>query len=493
MKKTVSRALAAAILASAALAPAATRASAPETGEGAPGVMENLVRIDVSAAVPDPVSPWQKKVEVVSGSGVILGDRRILTNAHVVANRVDVEVRRAGRSRRFPARVLFAGHEADLALLTVDDPSFFQGARTLPMGRMPSVRDRVDVYGFPVGGESASVTSGIVSRVEVEPLVHSGIEILQAQIDAALNPGNSGGPVMGSGGLVGIAAQELEDAQNVGYIIPVPVIRQFLDDVADGRYDGFPDLGVELQPVENDAHRRLLGLREDESGGLVTAVQHGGSADGVLEPGDVLLSIGGKALDEDLSVLLADVGPVLFSHLVRSRQVGDTITVAYLRRGERRQSPVKLRNTEKLVPGPRYDRERPYLVFGGLVFVPLDHDYLDACHDGTPANLADIEDYRNVVTAERGEIVVLSRVLAHDVNRGYDTFENLVVETVNGTVPRDMKHFARLLDQASGRTVEFVFDDRSRLVLDLAAARASKAEIQREYGIPADRSRDLAP
>jgi S1-C subfamily serine protease len=462
-----------------------------EAAEAGPNVMDALVRIDVSAAVPDPAAPWQKKVESVSGSGVILGNGKILTNAHVVANRVHVEVRRAGHARRWPARVLYAGHESDLALLTVDDPSFFEGTAAFPMGRMPRVRDRVDVYGFPVGGESASVTSGIVSRVEVQPLVHSGVEILQAQIDAALNPGNSGGPVVASGGLVGIAAQELEDAQSVGYIIPVPVIRQFLDDLDDGRYDGFPDLGVELQPVENEAHRRFLGLREDESGGLVTGVHHGGSADGALEPGDVLLSIAGKPLAEDLSVALEGMGPVLFTHLVRSHQVGDTVSVSFLRQGERRQAQVKLGTLERLVPGPRYDREPTYLILGGLVFVPLDHDYLDACGDEMPSNLVEIEEFQNIVTAERREVPVLSRVLAHDVNQGYDAYANLVVRTVNGAVPRDMKHLASILDGAAGKTVEFVFDDRSRLVLDVNAARASSPEILREYGIPADRSRDL--
>ena len=470
-------------------------ASAPRAGaeaaETGPDVLEALVRIDVAAAVPNPGAPWQKEVESVSGSGVILGGGKILTNAHVVANRVHVEVRRAGRSRRWPARVLFAGHGADLALLTVDDASFFEGIAAFPMGRMPRVRERVDVYGFPVGGESDSVTSGIVSRVEVQPLVHSGVEVLQVQIDAPLNPGNSGGPVVASGGLAGIAAQELEDAESVGYIIPVPVIRQFLDDLADGKCDGLPDLGIELQPVENEAHRGFLGLREGESGGLVTAVQHGGAADGTLEAGDVLLSIAGKPLAEDLSVALEGTGPVLFTHLVRSHQVGDTIPVSFLRRGERRQARVVLGTLERLVPGPRYDREPTYLILGGLVFVPLEHDYLDACGDEMPSNLVDIEDFQNVVTAERREVPVLSRVLAHDVNLGYDAFANLVVRTANGVVPRDMKHLASILDGAAGTSIEFVFDDRSRLVLDVGAARASLPEILREYGIPADRSRDL--
>lgn len=464
--------------------------AAPGEADAGRDVMENLVNIEVSASVPDAASPWQRKVTDVAGSGVILGERRILTNAHVIADRVDVEVKRAGHSRRYPARVTHVGHDCDLALLTVEDESFFKGVRPFPLGGIPAVRDQVDVYGFPVGGESASVTSGIVSRIEVQPLVHSDVEVLQIQIDAAVNPGNSGGPVVAGGLLVGVAAQELEDAQNVAYVIPAPVIRHFLDDVADGRYDGLPDLGIDGQSLESEAQRRFLGLAEGENGALVNSVDYGGSASGVLEPGDVLLKIDGKPIAEDLTVPMEGIGPVSFLHVVRSRQVGDALSVTYLRHGERHDASVKLRPYRMLVPGPQYDREPTYLIVGGLVFLPLGADYLKSFED-EPPNLAVINRFQNEITAERSQVVVLSRVLAHASNRGFHDWENLVVRKVNGVVPRDMKHFAEIVDSARGPWLELVFDDRSHLVLDVAQARAAGPRILSQYGIAADRSPDL--
>lgn len=87
-----------------------------------------------------------------------------------------------------------------------------------------------------------------MSRVEVSIYVPLLEDLLIAQIDASINAGNSGGPVVSGDTVVGIALQSLEEGENVGYMIPAPVIRHFLDDVEDGRYDGFPRLGVDFSP-----------------------------------------------------------------------------------------------------------------------------------------------------------------------------------------------------------------------------------------------------
>ena len=95
---------------------------------------------------------------------MIIEGGRILTNAHVVESAVSIEAKRAGGSARFPAKVVFISHDADLALVEIDDDRFFEGARPLPIGKMPELQQSVVVYGFPLGGHTLSITSGIVSR-----------------------------------------------------------------------------------------------------------------------------------------------------------------------------------------------------------------------------------------------------------------------------------------------------------------------------------------
>jgi hypothetical protein len=162
------------------------------------------------------------------------------------------------------ARILAIGTECDLALLTVDDDSFWADVAPIVMGKLPRLQDQCTVVGFPIGGDTISVTAGVASRVEMTPYAHSSSELLAVQIDAAINSGNSGGPVFDSKGLcVGVAFQSLkhEDAENIGYVIPVPVIEHFLGDYDRfKKYTGFPSLGLEWQKVESVHLRRALGL-----------------------------------------------------------------------------------------------------------------------------------------------------------------------------------------------------------------------------------------
>ncbi|MGD8606679.1 MAG: serine protease, partial [Myxococcales bacterium] len=167
-------------------------------------IASSVVQVFVYADSPDLALPWQTLgSEPFSGSGVIIDGHRILTNAHVVEDAVGIEVKRADGSETFPAKVAFISHDADLALLSVEDARAFRGARPLEIGPTPKLLQRVDVWGFPEGGTTLSITSGIVSRIEVGDYLQSGQRLLSAQIDAAINSGNSGGPVISRGAIVG--------------------------------------------------------------------------------------------------------------------------------------------------------------------------------------------------------------------------------------------------------------------------------------------------
>lgn len=455
-------------------------------------VKENVVKIHTLANASDLFSPWQGiGTEASVGTGVVIEGNRILTNAHLVADQVSVEVRREGTTRLYEATVTLAGHDCDLALLAVEDPAFFEGVEPLAFGPMVALQDAVEVYGFPVGGDSVSITSGIVSRVEVGTYAHSGEHLLLAQVDAALNAGNSGGPIIADGQIVGLAMQRLDSADNVGYIIPTPVIQHFLTDSGNGRFDGFPSLGLNLQKVAAKALRSSLGLTSDETGGLVARINSGGTVDGVLEPGDVLLSIDGVVVAEDLTVNLDQPrSRVDVSWAVRRRQIGETATLRFLRGEERLERKVTLRNVPLLVSGPRFDVKPSYFVVGGLVLQPLTIDYLEALYDWGH-NLAYYAFHQYFRTAGRHQVVLLSRVLAAPVNRGYHDWANEVIATIDGKVPRDLAHAVALMSRADGPTIEIRTEEDGLLVLDRKQAVESGPAILERYGIAHDRSADL--
>ncbi len=451
-------------------------------------IRKSLVKIYTRTSIPDVRSPWQSRgIGGTSGSGVIIEGNYILTNAHVVANQVNVEVKRDGLPKRFTAKVLYAGHDCDLALLTVDDEAFFDGSSPMALGMTPDIRDSVTVYGFPLGGESVSVTSGIVSRIEVSRYAHSGEYLLLVQIDAAINAGNSGGPVVSGGKIAGIASQSIRSAENVGYMIPADIILHFLKDVEDGSFDGFPSLGISFQPIENDGLKESLDLKEDESGVLVNEINFASTAWGVLEKGDVLLQIDGISIAEDLSVPWREKNRVHFSNILHRKQLSDKAELKLLRKGKIITRKVTLKDEDLLILGPLYDMKPSYYILGGLVFQPLDHNYMRSFKNAPP----DFSYYaarRNMRTEKRGEVLLLAKVLATPFTRGYHGWNNMVLSTVQGEKLGNMEELVEILERASGKWLELVTESGGVLVLDLEEARAQNSEIMNKYGIPADRS-----
>ena len=253
----------------------ASAASMVSAGEPA----DAILKIYATQLVSDYGAPWRSAASrTVSGSGFVVTGRRILTNAHVVSDATFIQVRRHGESERFAARVLHVSHDADLAILTVDEPGFFDSLTPLSLGGLPELREEVLVLGFPVGGDTLSVTRGVVSRIEHQVYVHNRAELLAGQIDGAVNPGNSGGPVLAQGKVVGVAMQTAVGADNVAYMIPIPVLDHFLADVADGRYDGVPAIAFRWQRLEAADLRRRYALPPSRTGVLVLETMVGSAA-----------------------------------------------------------------------------------------------------------------------------------------------------------------------------------------------------------------------
>jgi S1-C subfamily serine protease len=239
-------------------------------------IQTSLVRITATDVEPDYRAPWNSgQIERGVGAGFVIDGQRILTNAHVVSNSRFLTVEREGDPNKYPATVQFVAHDCDLATVQVANPGFWKGMKPLEFNGIPELESTVSAYGYPIGGERMSVTTGIVSRIDFNLYTHSAIDShLAIQISAQINPGNSGGPVLQNGKVVGVAFQGYSGdiAQGVAYMIPTPVIRRFLTDIKDGHYDRYVDLGITYSKLQNPAQRRYLGLTTNDRGILVDTV-----------------------------------------------------------------------------------------------------------------------------------------------------------------------------------------------------------------------------
>lgn len=453
-----------------------------------------VVRVFATTQAPDHDNPWQSRTPQSStGSGVVIRSRQILTGAHVVADATFLQVQKISSPEKVLARVAAICHDADLALLSVDDPAFFDDISPASLGDLPELRDKVSVVGYPIGGEEISITEGVVSRVEVQRYSHSQRVLLAVTVDAAINAGNSGGPVFRGENVVGIAHQKLENADNIGEMVPTPLIRRFLDAVATGRSTAVPSLGILVQGLENSTLRTHLGMPVGETGVRVAVVDHGGSASGCLEVGDVLLAVDGHIIANNHTIQLRPRLRTRFDVLLGLRHIGDSLTMTVRRDGARMDVNLVMRPHVDLVPRDRYDVRPSYYIYGGLVFQRLTRDYLGTWNQWwkqAPKEFLHLY-YSGIRTPSRREVVVLSHILADAVNCGYDNLHDESVIAVNGAPVLDFESFVATLDAAEG-TVVLTLSKGGLLVLDAKQAHAVNPSILARYNIMLDRSSDLA-
>ena len=441
--------------------------------------------------------PWQMVGQQKrSGSGCIISGRRILTNAHVVGDQTFIQVRRAGVAKKYVAEVEIVAHECDLAILKVDDNSFFSGIEAVEIGGLAELRDQVAVYGFPEGGDKLCITEGVVSRVEHTEYTHSGADLLTCQIDAAINPGSSGGPVIKDDKIVGVAF-EAGGGENIGYMVPVPIINHFLEDIEDGKYDGIPGIGIFPQGMENPDIRRKFGMTEKQTGVLVNKIYPDSPARGVLKLRDIILSVDGKDVENDGTVEFRKGERTSGEYLIQNKHINDTASIKILREKRILDVVIKLTkpvNFERLVPFERYDVAPTYYILGGLVFEPLTKNYIlplgEAYRSIAPIDLLNYY-YHGKPTEDRREVVVLVKVLADKANVGYHDLENNVISYVNGKKISIMKDLVSAFEEHNRKYHEIVDEQGYIIVLDKKGVDESAQRILRKYKINADRSRDL--
>jgi S1-C subfamily serine protease len=302
------------------------------------------------------------RVEQANGQGsgfVISGDGYILTNAHVVDGSSRVTVTFADKDR-VQARIVGKDNGTDVALLKVDGKS---GLKPVPLGASRSVQvgDSVVALGNPFGLDR-TLTAGIISALDRRIQSPNGFTLSGAiQTDAAINHGNSGGPLLnGRGEVIGINAQIANSGVNayvgVGFAIPIDTAREVADELRQSGQAKNPWLGVALSPVDETlAERENLGVK---SGAMVERVTRGGPAgsagvraatrtvtvDGqeYAVGGDIIVGVDGKPIGsvEELQAAIAAKEPGDKVTLDVRRDNGRTAAKVEVTLGDQRNAPA---------------------------------------------------------------------------------------------------------------------------------------------------------
>ena len=446
-------------------------------------VKDSIVKIYTVSKIPNYSTPWNSNINRSHGSGTIIDDKRILTNAHVVANETFIEVKRHGQTQRYEAEVEFISHQADLAILKVKDESFFEGTKSLEFGTLPEIRQEITVYGFPMGGNSLSVSTGIVSRIEHNRYAHSREIFLAIQVDAAVNPGNSGGPAISDGKVIGVVMQQISKSQNIGYLVPTEIIEHFLNDIKDKKYDGFAHIGIGTQKMENATLRSVYNMDKDTTGVMLMDISEKSSAFDILKEDDILLSIDGHSIENDGTVEFLEQQFTSYKYFIDKKQLGESVTFGVLRDAKIMKLKVKLTNIADdnlLVNTLEHDVMPRYFIYDGYVFTPLSRNLIVRSH----SSLLSLREAANKwATNKKEEVVILLKVLADKTNRGDHNFSLWIVDMVNSQKFKNFDEFKSIINDFKGKYIILENLDGVKIAIDRDKALKTQMSILNRYSI----------
>lgn len=478
-----------------------------------PSVWRTVCLLEVVSILWIPLCPWTRTQQVPSsGSGFIIDRRRILTNAHVVANAIDIRVRPHGSAKRYAGKVTTYGPDVDLAVVEIEEnvaDDFWKNvgdAEPVELSHaLPALQETVQALGFPTGGRTICVTEGVVSRVDSIELTPPADTTLVIQIDAAINPGNSGGPVFdGTGRCAGVAfcKDVRSTTDNIGYVIPAEVVRCFLQRCED--VDGYilsPAVPYRWHKLENQSLRMFHGVPEGVTGVLLTSVAPGLVS--ALEVGDVLTHIDGRSISDDGQIILRGSELIQHRYLLRNKRIGEPTVFRVYRGSTAVDCPsVNLVDLQPICPRwPDVDYLPEYLILGALALVPLSqsHHWYKEC----PSELkATINRWNRRWPGDRDgkdQLVLLVTVFAHELTFGYRRGWR-IVETYNGTSILSLRHLRDLWHETRVEVLQKraeVGNDKSNLgifvrlglqtddsiVLDAAAAVDAEPDVLKTHAI----------
>jgi S1-C subfamily serine protease len=304
-------------------------------------VTPSVVSIQLGQASGDQVVPF------AAGSGVIISaDGLVLTNAHVVEGADVIQVRLSDK-RTIRADLVGTSPSHDIALVRLRETTNLVPA-TLGSSDATQVGDQVVAIGNALAlGDTPTVTTGIVSAKG--RTLEDGQTTLKnlIQTDAAINHGNSGGPLLNAAGqVVGINSAGIPDAENLGFAIEIDAIRPLIDELKTGK-----DSEVKVQAFLGISSADAKQLTPDEAnqlgvkgkdGVVVVDVQpQSAASDAGLEAGDILKQVDGKDV----------TGPQTLRDAIQGHQPGSTISIEVDRDGQLKTLSAVLGSQPVASPG----------------------------------------------------------------------------------------------------------------------------------------------
>ncbi|MGI5826348.1 MAG: S1C family serine protease [Patescibacteria group bacterium] len=283
-------------------------------------------------------TPREQKIEQDIGTGFVFSEGLIVTNKHVVADN-SANYRIFTRDNKlYEVEKIYRDPTNDLAILKVNVPSGELKPVELGDSSQLQVGQFVVAIGTALGEFRNTVTTGVISglgRGIVAGSPFEGAENLEnvIQTDAAINPGNSGGPLINSAGqVIGVNVAVASGAQNIGFALPINMVKETLDNFNKTGQFSRPYLGVRYRIIDQ---QEAVAKGWIEGAGIVEVIANSPAETDGLKPGDIIFKIDGEAVTEENSL----------AEIISKKKVGSVVELSVWRNNEEKTIKITLKES----------------------------------------------------------------------------------------------------------------------------------------------------
>ena len=444
---------------------------------------DTVVRIRVQKLDFDWKEPYIKTSSYESiGTGFFINDKsELLTNFHVVNKgiKVHIQLPKLG-NKTFECDIISVYPKLDLALIRVKD---FKNKKYLEFGDSEIIKkgDNVIALGYPLGQNKLKITSGIVS----------GYQDGDIQTDSPINPGNSGGPLVNTNNkVIGINYAGYDEAQNIGYAIPIEYVKINLPTMYKKNFINYPVLSCTFNNT-NDTIMKFSSLC-NEGYYIAKVLKNGTMENAGIKEGDILCKFDNIKIDNYGELFLPK--PQTKFHLsdyLNYKKVGDVVDIEIIRniknkegKKEKKKVIVKLNllpNTYYKIRDmyPEYDNIE-YQILGGMVIMELSNNHLEFMK-----NNKDIQKY-NIILNKNSPKLVISHIIKGSKLSEDNIFKApLILEKVNNMKVNTIKELKTALKeyQKDGDVeyMTFLTENSKFLVLDLKKTKEEELFLSKNF------------
>lgn len=446
---------------------------------------KSLAEIEVTKKAYDYRTPWISRNEQVRKNGILIGENQILTTADGLSGQYLCRIKKGGVSRQYTAEIVWVDYYANVAILDVAEPDFWEGMQAVSLaGTIPQTGE-LQIYRWRSGRIEERAAE--IIRLYSGSSKMSYVQHLVLRVSSPIESAGWSEVVFDGDRLVGLTASASKDTLT---ILPAQFVGKVIDRHSSKADSGLGYFDFKYIHAKNPALLASKGLELRDVGVVVTEVGGKGLSSDDLKVGDVILEVDGFRIDSEGKYLDPDYGRLSMRNLsTRAHAAGERIPFKVWRDGAELTLDYKLPGADfdkGLIPDRRYDAPPQYLIAGGLIFQPLNGPFLEELGNNKPI-LIDYYSQQEGVSGRTG-LVVLSGVLPDDYNLGYEDLRFALVDQINGREINTLDDIvAAMAEPEDGfHRIQFMPEERMvHIVLDAATMDAATVRITNNYRIPA--------